>query len=259
MLKLFEHPLSPFAQKVKIALVEKGIEFEAITPDIFGGGTPEFVASSPRREVPTLIDGETMVFDSTIILEYIEDKWSKPPLLPSTPAERARVRMLEDICDTYFEPINWGLAEIRVFDRAKGDLAEQMIGRAGKQIAGIHRRLERELETREYFNGSSFGYGDAAVWPYVAFGGVQGFPPAPGSKLATWLAKANERPSTQRCSAAAMQALQGFQNLGALVEQGIFVREYRDHRLEWMLRSGGLQIVLDGMQKKNIRFSVELD
>jgi glutathione S-transferase/RNA polymerase-associated protein len=43
------------------------------------------------------------------------------------------------------------------------------------------------------------------------------------------------------------------------VEQGLFVREYRDHRLEWMLRSGGRQIVLDGMTKGNIRFSVEFD
>ena len=44
----------------------------------------------------------------------------------------------------------------------------------------------------------------------------------------------------------------------AMYEQGLFVREYRDHRLEWMMRSGGTQIVLDGMEKRNIRFSVEL-
>ena len=49
----------------------------------------------------------------------------------------------------------------------------------------------------------------------------------------------------------------GFQNLGPIIEQGLFVREYRDHRLEWMMRSGGAQIVLDGMQKRTIRFSVE--
>ena len=40
--------------------------------------------------------------------------------------------------------------------------------------------------------------------------------------------------------------------------QGLFVREYRDHRLEWMLRSGGRQVVLDGMDKRNIRFAIEL-
>ena len=51
----------------------------------------------------------------------------------------------------------------------------------------------------------------------------------------------------------------GFQGLGEILESGIFKREYRDHRLEWMMRSGGSQIVLDGMSKGNIRFAVELE
>src|SRR5713101_5377962 len=111
MLKLYEHPLSPFAQKVKIALYEKGIPFETAVPNILGGGDEAFAATSPRLEVPSLVDGETVVFDSTIILEYIEDQWPQPPLLPPTPAERARARMIEELCDTYYEAINWGLAE----------------------------------------------------------------------------------------------------------------------------------------------------
>jgi glutathione S-transferase/RNA polymerase-associated protein len=43
-----------------------------------------------------------------------------------------------------------------------------------------------------------------------------------------------------------------------VVASGLFVREYRDHRLEWMLRSGGAQVVLDGLEKKNIRFAHEI-
>ena len=94
---LYEHPLSSYAQKVKIALREKGQPFEAPLPQGIGAGgaTGEFTAANPRAEVPALIDGETMVFDSTIILEYIEDKWPTPALLPKSPAERARVRMIE--------------------------------------------------------------------------------------------------------------------------------------------------------------------
>jgi len=45
--------------------------------------------------------------------------------------------------------------------------------------------------------------------------------------------------------------------LPELVRSGQFVREYRDHRLEWMLRSGGVDVVLDGIRHKNIRFSHE--
>ena len=257
MITLYEHPLSPYAQKVKIALYEKGIPFEAVTPDIFGGTTQEFVSSSPRREVPSLVDGETTVFDSTIILEYIEDKWPQPPLLPATPAERARVRMIEELEDTYHEAINWALAEIRVFGRAKDAVAEQLVARAGEQITGMYARLERELGNRPFFNGEKFGWGDLSVYPYVAGSTGNGFAPPNGSKLAAWLERASQRESTQKCAAAAMEALAGFQNLGPIVEQGLFVREYRDHRLEWMMRSGGQQIVLDGMAKGNIRFSVE--
>ena len=51
----------------------------------------------------------------------------------------------------------------------------------------------------------------------------------------------------------------GFEMLPQLVASGQFRREYRDHRLEWMLRSGGVDVVLDGMRKGNIRFSRELE
>jgi glutathione S-transferase/RNA polymerase-associated protein len=137
MLTLFEHPLSPYAQKVKIALYEKGVPFECRMPNLFGDAEPEFVASSPRREVPSLIDGDFSVFDSTIILEYVEDRWPAPPLLPASPQDRARVRMIEEVCDTYYEAINWGLAEIRVFGRAQGGLADTMTARAETQTAGM--------------------------------------------------------------------------------------------------------------------------
>src|SRR6185436_15901661 len=100
MVLLYEHPLSPYAQKVKIALNEKGVSYEARLPDLFSGSDAEFAAANPRMEVPALVDDATKVFDSTIILEYIEDRWPTPPLLPLTPAERARVRMIEEVCDT---------------------------------------------------------------------------------------------------------------------------------------------------------------
>ncbi|HVM95684.1 MAG TPA: hypothetical protein VMT89_04815, partial [Candidatus Acidoferrales bacterium] len=96
------------------------------------------------------------------------------------------------------------------------------------------------------------------VWPYVTGSVGQGFAPPSGSGLSAWLERANRRDSTAQCIAAAAAALAGFQNLEAIVEQGLFKREYRDHRLEWMMRSGGVQIVLDGISKGNIRFAHEL-
>jgi glutathione S-transferase/RNA polymerase-associated protein len=256
-MKLYEHPLSPYAQKVKIALYEKGIEFEATIPNLFGSD-PTFEAASPRREVPCLVDDSLEIFDSTIILEYIEDKWPTPAMLPSSPAERARVRMIEEVCDTYYEAINWALYEIRFFKRATGALADTLVARAGEQIAGVNTRLERELGTHDYFNGKAFGWGDLSVLPAVNAAALSGFPPKSGSPLARWLDRMRERPSVQKVLAAAGESMAGFEMLPQLVESGQFVREYRDHRLEWMIRSGASQVVLDGMAKRNIRFSVEL-
>src|SRR5881409_1676464 len=139
MVLLYEHPLSPYAQKVKIALAEKGVAVECRLPDFMSGRDDAFAAANPRLEVPALVDGDTRVFDSTIILEYIEDRWPTPPLLPAAPAERARVRMLEELCDTYVEPISWAAMEIRVFKRAGGALAERLLARGAEQAAGAHR------------------------------------------------------------------------------------------------------------------------
>src|SRR5215468_1792010 len=259
MVVLHEHPLSPYAQKVKIALGEKGVEFESRLPDLLGGNLGEFAALNPRLEVPALVDGEVGMFDSTIILEYAEERWPTPPLLPVGAAERARVRMLEELCDTYYEAINWAIFEIRVFQRATGDLAERLEARAASQRAGCNAYLERALGARPYFNGESFGWGDLAAVPFVHAAAITGAPPAEGSALAAWHARVGERPSVAGTLQAATESMAGFEMLPQLVASGQFRREYRDHRLEWMLRSGGVEVVLDGIRNGNIRFSRELE
>jgi len=68
-----------------------------------------------------------------------------------------------------------------------------------------------------------------------------------------------ERPSVKRCIAdiGVVSTGMGVEVLQQMLASGLFKREYRDHRLEWMMRSGGASIVLEGMQKNNIRFSNE--
>jgi len=261
MIKLYDHPLSPYGQKVKIALREKGVAFETISPGGLGAGgaTGDFAAANPRAEVPTLVDGEVAVFDSTVILEYLEDAYPAPALLPKTAADRARVRMIEEVMDTHFEPINWGLSELRWFKRAEGDQAAQIEAAAARQLAGFFAWLERQLGAREWFNGEAFGWGDLAVVPFLNGAAAQGHPPAAGTNLAAWQMRANARPSVADTTAeiAAMARTTGMANVAALVEKGLFKREYRDHRLEWMIKSGGLDVVLNGLERDNIRFSPE--
>ena len=261
MVTVFDHPLSPYGQKVKIALLEKGIEFEAVMPDAIGSGSSvgNFALASPRGEVPTLIDDDVAVFDSTIILEYIEDRWPEPALLPKTAADRARVRMLEDAMDTHFEAINWGLSEIVHFGRAEGELAENMLAQADTQTRAWFGWLESQLGERDWFNGDEFGWGDLSVIPFI--NGAAGFDLAPlsSSALAAWAQRANDRPSVAECAAAAAAVAfdseaVSLEQVRQAMEQGLFKREYRDHRLEWMIKSGGMAVVSEGLQRDNIRF-----
>ncbi len=152
---LYEHPLSSYAQKVKIALREKGLAFDLETPQALGSGnsTGPFAAASPRLEVPTLVDGEARIFDSTIILEYLEDKHPSPALLPRDPLARAEARMIEEVCDTLYEAINWGLGEIRWFKRAEGRLADDMKAKAASQTRELLEWLTGKLGTAR--NGSA--------------------------------------------------------------------------------------------------------
>ena len=260
MVILYENPTSSYVQKTKIALREKGIEFEVKSPDMADGrfGGNEFLEANPRAELPALIDSDVRVFDSTIILEYIEDKWSNPPLLPSHPAERARVRMIEEVMDTYYEPFNWGLAEINIFGRAKGELAEQITNNAKEQFTKCYQWLEKQLGDREWFNGDRFGWGDLSVAPHMNLSiAVHKLAPETDSPLANWFKRVNSRPSVAQTLQEANEALSDLGQFAQLLEQGFFKREYRDHRLEWMIRMGGIQVVRDGIEKDNIRFSCE--
>lgn len=259
MIVLYDHPLSPYAQKVKIALKEKGLAYEAVMPGGLGAGgaAGAFVAANPRAEVPALIDGEVQVFDSTIILEYLEDAYPSPALMPKAAADRARLRMLEEVMDTHFEAVTWGLSEIRWFRRAEGAQAESLQSAAARQIAGFHSWLERQLGDRAWFNGDAFGWGDLAVVPYLNGAVGHGVPPPAGSRLADWLARANERPSVAACVDDIRKLDTGMADVAGLVEQGLFKREYRDHRLEWMIKSGGAEVVIKGLERDNIRFAPE--
>jgi glutathione S-transferase/RNA polymerase-associated protein len=259
MLTLYEHPLSPYAQKCKIALREKGVAFRLVLPEGIGSGRSDatFETASPRGEVPALVDGDVSIFDSTIILEYIEERWPDPPLLPATPAERARVRMVEDVVDTHYEAVNWGLGEIHFFRRGEGAVADALAAKAAEQIRGFHAWLGRQLGSRTWMNGDAFGWGDLCVVPYLNGSAGFGHVPPAGSPLAAWLARANERKSVAETAAEARASIANMQVVNRVVEQGLFKREYRDHRLEWMVKSGGIDVVLDGMRRQNIRFSAD--
>jgi glutathione S-transferase/RNA polymerase-associated protein len=159
--------------------------------------------------------------------------------------------------DTHFEAINWGISEIRWFRRAEGSAAEALQAAARRQTEGFYAWLEKQLGERTWFNGETFGWGDLSVAPYLNGAVGHGNPPPEGSRVSAWLRRANERPSVALCAKDAAESLgaSAMTDVADLVAKGLFKREYRDHRLEWMIKSGGIDVVVKGLERDNIRFA----
>lgn len=104
-MKLYHYARSSASYRVRIALEWKGIEREDVQIDLRSGEqlAPAYCALNPQGLVPALLDGELIVAQSFAILEYLEERWPDPPLLPEGPAARARVRQLAGLiaCDTH--------------------------------------------------------------------------------------------------------------------------------------------------------------
>lgn len=254
---LYEHPLSPYAQKVRILLREKGLAFEARRPSRLGrsADNPELAELNPRLEVPALVhEGQTM-FDSTVILEYLEERFPSPPMMPASPAARARVRMIEEVCDTHWEAINWGLGEVRFFRRGGETLGPRLREAASEQVGHMYRWLEGLLDSSPWLSGEQFGWGDLSALPFATMSSMFGIEPPTASSVAGWLQRGRQRPSVSQTVDEALATIPGMDAIGDALKAGTFRRQFRDHRLEWMIRSGGLQVVIDGLANGDIRFT----
>src|ERR671922_607374 len=106
MIKLYTFPASSNSRKVRMALIEKGLEFERANVDLSKREqkNPEYLKIHPFGQVPALDDEGFILYDSTIINEYLEDEYPYPSLMPSDSEGRARARLMEDLRDTHFNP-----------------------------------------------------------------------------------------------------------------------------------------------------------
>ena len=107
-------------------------------------------------------------------------------------------------------------------------------------------------------NGERFGRGDAAVYPHVSGSAAWGFPLSDDvPRLKAWSERCAARESVARDAAELSAWIRD--NLGADASSSSMpaVRQYRDYRLEWMMKSGGVEIVLKGLENGTIRFAAE--
>ncbi|KEF57339.1 uncharacterized protein A1O9_05256 [Exophiala aquamarina CBS 119918] len=200
------------------------------------------------------MDGDFNVFESTIILEYIKDKYHDVPPRPADPKARAKARMIEDVCDSQFEPINWAMGEIKAFKRAEDEKAEEIIKQAKHQIKQAHVCLTEQLGDAQWFGGDKFGWADLSGWPVINRSTSYGLEPEPGTALRDWYERAKGRESVKSVFEEFLAATKTPAPLAEWLNNGLLIRQYRDHRLEWMIKSGGIDIVAAGLEKKNIRF-----
>ena len=213
-LKLISHKLCPYVQRAVIALTEKGIGFERIDIDL--ANKPDwFKAISPLGKTPVLQVGDTAIFESAVILEYLEET-QLSPLHPADALVRAEHRawiefgsaVLNDIAGFYAAP------DEATF-KAKTAQLEQRFA-----------RLEARVAASPWFDGESFSLVDAVFGPvfryFDVFDEIGDFGILAGKpKLERWRKALASRPSVRTAVRSDYPAL---------------LRDFIDRRNSWLSR-----------------------
>ncbi|MEX1200447.1 MAG: glutathione S-transferase N-terminal domain-containing protein [Methylophaga sp.] len=94
----------PFGQQIRFTLAEKGVDYKLVT--ISDGEWPEFLAEiNPTGSGPTLIDRDVALYDPCILLEYLDERYPHPALMPASPGERARLRLMLSQLSQNWQPL----------------------------------------------------------------------------------------------------------------------------------------------------------
>jgi len=194
-IRLYSAPVCPFAQRVRLALAEKGIDYELVDVDL--EQAPDWFRDiSPYGKVPLLVRGADKVWESGVINEYLEDIRATPALLPIEPGARAQARIWVDYTNTQFLPLFYQL------------LLEQTPARRAElagQLDTSLRHMEQEGLGRSggpYWLGKALSLADLAIYPFL-----ERFPvlthyrgyrlPADCTRLAAWVDTMAARPAVQ--------------------------------------------------------------
>jgi glutathione S-transferase len=156
-LRLISHPLCPYVQRAVISLTEKNVEFARIDIDL-SDKPGWFTKISPLGKTPVLQVGDTAIFESAVILEYLEET-HLPPLHPADPLCRAEHR-------SWIEFASAGLNDIWGLYAAPDDAAFRARATA---LTDKFRHLEHRLGTGPYFSDERFTLVDAAFGPVFRY------------------------------------------------------------------------------------------
>jgi glutathione S-transferase len=196
-IKLYDFLSSPNCQRVKVVLAEKKLPYETIPVDLKKGEQKkaEHLKLNPYGKVPVIIDGTTVLYESLIINEYLNEKYPEPPLLPKDHAKRAKVRILTDYgmnhVDVPYQKIRQELLKV------EKERSQETIDKAKSELKNLLQRLEREIGEQPYLAGD-FSLADAALIPrFIRMEGMGVLPDASLPRLGGWLQRMRERLSVK--------------------------------------------------------------
>jgi glutathione S-transferase len=180
VITLYDAGRCPYCARVRIALAEKGIEYETVEIDL--DDRPAWIyEKNPLGRVPVLEEDTFVLAESAVIDEYLDDRYPDPPLWPADPAERALGRLLVFRFDELSKPY-YGLRRGEDGARERLDVA----------LAA----LDAVLQAQEFLSGREFGLADIAYAPWILRArdrmavDVARFP-----ALAEWVGRLEQRPS----------------------------------------------------------------
>lgn len=197
MIKLYDFKSSPNCQRVKIVLAEKNLPYEIVPIDLRKQEqkTPEYLKLNPYGKVPVLTDDGTVLYESCIINEYLDEKYPTPRLMPADPATRAKTRILIDFGLTQMDAAYTRLRMEMTKDEKERN--PETISAAREDIKKRLQRLEQELGDKDYLMGD-FSLADADLLP--RFTRLEGFGVLPDPslpRLGKYLQRMKERPSVK--------------------------------------------------------------
>lgn len=198
-LQLYTFKLCPFAHRVRLALAEKRLMAEQIEIDL-KNKPAGFKTISPNGRVPLLVHGTAKLWESAVILEYLEEVFPQHSLMPSQPVARAKARLWIEFANTWLYAPTHRLIFAKD-DALRRDLVAEMVA----TVRVLEAAVTAQPGGGSYLLGDQFTLADIALYPWFEQAAtLERFSPfrmpADCGGVARWCAAVAKRPAVQSCA-----------------------------------------------------------